>query len=263
MASRLGIVAGGGPLPRLVAEAAVAAGREVFTLGFSGITDPETPADRLVPLGALGRALVALREAGVDDVVLVGPVPRPRLADLQPDLRAIRLVARIAQRRIGDDAALRAVIAEIEAQGHRVVGADAVAPCLVAPLGPLAGRTADVASLRDLAIGIEACSSLGDAGQAVLVRRGEVIGREDRGGTDRMLSAIAPGDGGVMVKMAKPCQDRRVDLPTIGPQTVELAAARGLRGLFVEAGATLLIDRRGIAERADGYGLFVVGVPPR
>jgi DUF1009 family protein len=263
MPQRLGIVAGSGPLPRLVADAALAAGREVFILGFSGITAPETSAHRLVPLGAVGRALAALREAGVGDVVLVGPVPRPRLADLQPDLRGIRLMTRIVRDRVGDDAALRAVIAEIEAQGHRVVGADAVAPCLVAVVGPLAGRTADAASLRDLAIGVAACRALGDAGQAVVVRRGEAIGREDRGGTDRMLSAIAPGVGGVLVKMAKPCQDRRVDLPTIGPQTVELAAACGLRGLFVEAGATLLVDRRAIAARADGYGLFVVGVPPR
>jgi len=260
---RLGIVAGSGPLPRLVAEAAAAVGRKLFVLGFTGITAPDMPVHRLMPLGAMSRSLAVLREAGVGDVVLVGPVPRPRLTDLQPDLRAFRLVTRVVRGRIGDDAALRAVIAELEAQGHRVVGADEVAPALVARLGPLGAHDADAAALRDLAIGLEACRQLGDSGQAVVVRRGEIIGREQRGGTDQMLSGIAGDEGGVLVKRTKVAQDRRVDLPTIGPRTVELAAELGLAGLFVEADATLLVDPGQTRARADGLGLFVVGVAVR
>lgn len=263
MSGRLGIVAGSGPLPRLVAQAAAAGGRKLFVLGFTGITAPELPTHRLMPLGAMSRSLAVLREAGVDDVVLVGPVPRPRLSDLQPDLRAIRLMTRVVRGRIGDDAALRAVIGELEAQGHRVVGADAVAPALVVRAGTLGACRADEASLRDLTVGLEACRELGDGGQAAVVRRGEVIGREGRGGTDRLLADIPPGRGGILVKRTKIAQDRRVDLPTIGPRTVELAAEAGLRGLFVEADATLLVDRERTRARADALGLFIVGVPLR
>lgn len=263
MSGRLGIVAGSGPLPRLVAEAATADGRKLFVLGFTGITAPELPTHRLMPLGAMSRSLAVLREAGVGEVVLVGPVPRPRLSDLQPDLRAIRLATRVMRGRIGDDAALRAIIAELEGQGHRVVGADEVAPALVAPAGTLGARRADEASLRDLAAGLDACRQLGDRGQAVVVRHGEVIGHEQRGGTDRLLSDVPRGQRGILVKRTKIGQDRRVDLPTIGPRTVELAAEAGLRGLFVEAGATLLVDRERTRACADRLGLFIVGVPLR
>jgi hypothetical protein len=257
MAAPLGIVAGGGPLPRLVAEAARAEGRRVFTLGLDGITASDTATDRSVPLGCMGRALAALRRAEVAEVVLAGPVPRPRLADLRLDLRTIRLLLRLMLGRIGDDAALRAVIAEIERDALRVVGADVVAPLLVAEAGRLGRHAPDETALRDLAIGIAACRRLGDAGQAVVVRDGAIVGQEGRGGTDALLAGLDPGAGGVLVKLPKPGQDRRVDLPTIGPRTVELATKAGLRGLFVEAGGALLVERAALLAAADRAGLFV------
>lgn len=261
--ARLGIVAGGGPLPRLVAEAAVADGRAVFVLGLECITDPGTAVDRRVAFGALGAALSALREADVAEAVLAGPVPRPRLADIRPDARAARLLMRTMLGRIGDDAALRAIIAEIEREGIRVIGADAVAPRLVAGSGPLGSVMPDAEALDELPPGILACRALGDAGQAVVVRRGTVVGREGRGGTDALLTGLGQDSrGGVMIKLPKAAQDRRVDLPTIGPRTVELAALAGLRGLFVEAGGALLIDREALALAADRAGLFVFGIEP-
>ena len=187
----LGIVAGGGPLPRLVAEAVRAEGRRVFTLGLEGITAGNTVVDRSVPLGRMGKALAALDEAGVAEIVLAGPVPRPRLLDLRLDARAIRLLLRVMLGRIGDDGALRAVIAEIERQGYRVIGADDAAPPLVAGRGPMGGRAPHADAMRDLAIGIEACRALGDRGQAVVVRHGVTIGREGRGGTDRIAVGAA------------------------------------------------------------------------
>ncbi|HMR31879.1 MAG TPA: UDP-2,3-diacylglucosamine diphosphatase LpxI [Geminicoccaceae bacterium] len=255
-------MAGAGPLPRLVAQAATSRGRRVFTLGLDGITDRSTTADRSVPLGSLGAALTALREARLDEVVLAGPVPRPRLTDLRPDLRAARLMARLMLGRIGDDAALRAVIAAIEEEGMRVIGADAAAPELLAPAGAL-GKTAPMASaFGELPAGIAGCRELGDAGQAVVVQGGAVIGREGRDGTDALLAGSGGCPGGILVKLPKPHQDRRVDLPTIGPRTVELAAAAGLRGLFVEAGGTLVVDRPATVAAADRAGLFVFGIVP-
>lgn len=256
----LGIVAGGGPLPRLVAHAATARGRPVFILGFAGVTADETRAGRMVPLGAVGEAMAALRAERVDEVVLAGPVPRPRLGDLRMDARAARLLGRVMFGRLGDDAGLRAVIAESEHEGMRVIGAHEAAPELLAPLGRVGEVEADEADLRDLEAGIEGCRQLGDAGQAVIVRDGRIVDREGPDGTDALLAGLGRGHGGVMVKLPKPGQDRRVDLPTIGPRTVELAAAAGLRGLFVEADGTLLIDRAGISDTADRNGLFVVGV---
>lgn len=261
--SVLGIVAGGGPLPGLVAHAAAARGRPVFVLGLTGVTADEARADRLVPFGAVGEALCALRSAGAAEVVLAGPVPRPRVGDLRLDARAARLFGRVMFGRLGDDAALRAVIAEIEREGMRVIGAHVAAPELLAPVGRVGGIEAGAADLRDLEIGIVGCRQLGDAGQAVVVRDGRIVGREGPGGTDALLAGLGRGLDGVLVKLPKPGQDRRVDLPTIGPRTVELVAAAGLRGLFVEAGGTLLIDRAGIRDAADRSRRFVVGVAPR
>lgn len=258
--SALGIVAGGGPLPRLVAASALSRGRRVFALGLDGITDDTTPVNRSVPLGAMGLALAVLRNAGVDEVVLAGPVPRPRLGDLRPDARAARLLVRVMLGQVGDDAALRAVIREIEREGIRVIGADLAAPELVAPVGRLGEIEPDVRSLADLRVGIECCRRLGDAGQAVVVCDGRQVGQEGRGGTDELLSTLRGACGGALIKLPKASQDRRVDLPAIGPRTVELSAAAGLRGIFVEAGGALLIDRAELRERADRAGLFLFGI---
>jgi DUF1009 family protein len=267
MARRLAILAGRGPLPAQVAAAAHAQGAQVFVLAFEGETDPDLVRElphRWVPLGAVGRTIDALRAAGVEEVVLIGAVRRPPLGSL--DRRGMQLLARLGLRRHGDDQLLRLIVAELEGEGFRVVGADTLIGEVLAPEGPMTVLGPDADAIRDIALGIEVAERLGDLdiGQAVIVQQGLVLGVEAVEGTDALLARCAglkrAGRGGILVKVKKPGQERRADLPTIGPHTVRLAAETGIVGIAVQAGHCLIIERAEVIAAADRAGLFVIGV---
>ncbi len=268
-APRLGIVAGGGALPRRLVEACRQSGREVFVLALEGAAEPETVAG--VPhawcrIGAAARGLTLLRENGVSELVLAGGVRRPSLATLRPDWRAAKLFARLGYRALGDDRLLSAVVAEFEREGFRVIGADQVLGVALAQEGPFGQVVPDAVARNDIALGARVARALGrlDIGQAVVVLQGLVLGVEAIEGTDELVRRCAAlrrdGAGGVLVKVEKPGQERRADRPTIGPKTVAVAAEAGLRGIAVEAGATMVLDRAEVVAAADRVGLFVVGI---
>ncbi len=235
-----------------------------MVLGIAGFADPSV-VDHWIHMGEAGRVFDLLKAADTADVVLAGGLRRPALADIKPDLKGAGILARIAARLlpgVGDDTLLSAVIAEFEREGFRVVGADEVLSDLLAPAGNLGARAPDAGALADIAVGLGAARSLGaaDRGQAVIVLDGAVIGAEDVQGTDALI--VRHGKpGAVLVKAKKPQQERRADLPTIGPATVANAARAGLKGIAVEAGHTLVLGRADVAAAADAAGLFVVGVP--
>jgi UDP-2,3-diacylglucosamine hydrolase len=262
----LGILAGGGELPRRLVAACASLARPCFVVAFEGHADEATVAGvahAWTPLGAVGRVFDALREAGVHDVVLAGTIKRPSLLKLKPDARGAAALARIGLRAMGDDGLLRAVMAELEREGFRVVGAHDVLGRLTAPPGVLGRVVPDAQARSDIARGVEVARALGavDVGQAVVVQQGIVLGLEAAEGTAALLARVGAlrreGPGGVLIKLAKPGQDRRVDLPTIGVATVEQAAAAGLAGIAIEAGATLVLDLAGVIVAADAAGLFL------
>ncbi|PWC48780.1 LpxI family protein [Azospirillum sp. TSA6c] len=266
---KLAILAGGGTLPARIAEAVRGQGRDVFIVAFDGHTDPQTVAG--LPhlwsrFGAAGTILRRLHEEGVGEVVLAGPVRRPSFTELMPDWRTARFLARVGTRALGDDGLLRAVVREVEEDGFRVVGLHELLKDLLTVAGPVGRLMPDADAERDIARGVEVARALGalDVGQGAVVQQGFVLAVEAIEGTDAMLGRCAglirPGLGGVLVKVKKPKQDRRIDLPTMGVTTVERAAASGLRGIAVEAGGSLLVDRAAVAEAADRLGLFVVGI---
>jgi DUF1009 family protein len=268
MTAKLGIVAGGGELPRRLIEACRGERREFFVLAFHDQTDPETVAG--VPhawcrLAAGGKALSLLRAHGVGELVFAGRIRRPSLAALRPDARAARFFARVGYRTLGDDGLLSAIVKEVEAEGFRVVGADELLRVAM-PEGALGRVEPDAEAAADIAHGLRIARALGalDIGQAVVVQQGLVLGVEAIEGTDALIARCAglrrDGPGGVLVKAAKPGQERRIDLPAIGARTVAAAAAAGLRGIAAEAGGALLLDRDEVVRRADAAGLFVVGV---
>ncbi len=268
---KLGLLAGGGGLAPAVAAAARAEGRAVFVVAFKGHTDPGWLAGfahAWVPLGAVGRTLALLHEAGCEEVCLIGRVGRPSLAAVALDRRARAMLARLGSRDAGDDRLLRLIVAELEADGFRVVGADALGSGLLATAGPIAGGAVPADAWADVRRGVAVARALGavDVGQAVVVQAELVLGVEAAEGTDALLARCAAlkreGPGGVLVKGRKPGQERRVDLPTIGPDTVRGAAAAGLRGIAVEAGHTLVADLDGLERAAAEAGVFVVGVEP-
>lgn len=268
----LGILAGGGPLPGRVAAAAQAAGRAVFLVGLEGYAEPSVLAPYphgWARLAAGGRILSLLRAQACRDVVLVGPVRRPSLLDLRPDAEGARLLARIGRAAFaGDDGLLAAVVRVLAEEGFRVVGAHEVLTEAVAPHGTLGQHAPDAQAMADIARGVAVVRALGavDVGQGCVVQQGIVLAVEAIEGTDAMLARAAglarPGPGGVLVKLVKPGQERRADLPTVGARTVRAAAAAGLRGLAVEAGGTLLADRAALVATADASRLFLLGIDP-
>jgi UDP-2,3-diacylglucosamine hydrolase len=270
-APRLGIIAGGGGLPRHLVDACRAAGRTVFVLALEGAADPATVAGvahAWCRLGAAARGLSLLRENNVTELVLAGGLRRPSLASLRPDWRAAKLFARIGYRALGDDGLLSAIVGEFEREGFRVIGADQLLAAGLAPEGVLGTLRPDAQGLADIEHAHRLARALGalDVGQAVVVQQGLVLGIEAIEGTDELLRRCAglrrEGPGGVLVKVEKPGQERRADRPTIGPHTVTLAAAAGLRGIAVEAGVTIILDRDEVIAAAEQAGLFVVGIPP-
>jgi UDP-2,3-diacylglucosamine hydrolase len=267
--NRLGIIAGSGGLPRRIVDCCRAAGRDLFVLALEGAAEPQ--AVEGVPhawcrLGAAAKGLALLRENKVTDLVLAGGINRPSLAALRPDWRTARLFARLGYRALGDDGLLSAVVDELEREGFRVVGPEQLLVSGLAAEGPIGRGEPDAQATTDIEHGLCVARVLGalDIGQAVVVQQGLVLGVEAIEGTDALLRRCAElrrdGPGGVLVKAEKPGQEQRADRPTIGPRTVALAAAAGLRGIAVEAGATIVIDRDEVAAAADRAGLFVVGV---
>jgi DUF1009 family protein len=208
-----------------------------------------------------------MRDNGVSDVCFAGGVRRPTLATIRPDWRAAKFFAKVGYRMLGDDGLFSAIAKELELEGFRVIGAHELLDAGAAvPEGPL-GRLAPPADVQgDIARGIMIARALGaaDIGQAVVVQQGLVLGVEAIEGTDALLRRCAglrrEGAGGVLVKVEKPGQESRIDRPTIGPETVRLAAEAGLQGIAVEAGGTLLLDRDEVVGAADAAGLFIVGV---
>ncbi len=262
----VGIIAGGGSLPGLVEQGCRSAGRPCLMIGLEGQADVAgcgREPDAWVRLGAAEQLLGHLRKAGVTSVVLAGKVRRPSVAELRPDARAFRILAKAARMAFGDDGLLRAIVGEFESEGFAVVGADTLVDELLAPAGLWTRKRPSDQDTIDIARGTAVGRALGavDVGQAVVVQGGQVLAVEAAEGTTAMIRRAGrerrEGGGGVLVKLAKPGQERRVDLPTIGPETVTAVADAGLAGIAIEAGSVLAIDRDTIVARADANDLFV------
>jgi hypothetical protein len=188
------------------------------------------------------------------------------LSAIRPDWRAAKFFAKVGYRMLGDDGLLSAVVKELEIEGFRLIGAHELLDATAVPEGPLGRVRPDADADADIKRGIRLALAIGalDVGQAVVVQQGLVLGIEAIEGTDALLRRCGglrrEGVGGVLVKLAKPQQESRIDRPTIGARTVTIAAEAGLRGIAVEAGATLMLDREAVIRAADEAGLFVVGV---
>ena len=268
----LGILAGGGHLPAQVATAARAAGRSVFIVGLEGFADPTVLSawpHRIIRMGAAGRILSTLRAHGCQDLVLIGPVRRPSLLDLRPDAEGARILARVGRAAFaGDDGLLAAVIKVLGEEGFSVIGAHEVMRAPLGPAGVLTCAAPDAQAMADIRRGVAVVRALGrvDVGQGCVVQQGLVLAVEAVEGTDAMLARAAglrrDGPGGVLVKLVKPGQDRRADLPTMGAETIRGAAAAGLRGVAFEAGGTILADAEATVATANAAGMFLLGLDP-
>jgi DUF1009 family protein len=274
----LGVIAGGGAVPLVVAAAARDAGRPVCVFPIVGEADRAVDAfpHHWVRWGEIGRLFDLLVREKVSDVVICGAVNRPDFTAIRVDLGAVLSLPKILSLMVGgDDTVLKNVVRFFEDRNYRVLGAHEIAPSLVATAGVLGRHKPDTAAMLDIARGFEAAGLLGslDIGQAAVAVGGRVIGVEGIEGTDELIARIADlrsrgrlksgAREGVLVKAAKPQQDLRVDMPTIGPRTVEAAAAAGLAGIAVEAGRVMIVDRAATVAAADKARLFLAAEPAR
>jgi UDP-2,3-diacylglucosamine hydrolase len=268
MPPKLGIIAGGGALPRLLVQHCQDAERPIFAVLLKGQADEgdfDSIPHATLRMGKAGSIIKRLHHEGVTELVLAGTITKPSWLALMPDFWTLSFLLQSGTFSKGDNTLLQALISALENVGFRVVGADDILPELLTPTGCLTNKTPNAEHQKDIDAGIKAALNLGsrDQGQAVVSALGRIIAEEDRRGTDAMLTDLNNGTGlratgGVLVKLLKPNQERRVDLPSIGPVTIAKAQAAGLSGIVLTAGGSLIFERQAVIEAANRAGLFIV-----
>src|SRR3989440_4237233 len=276
ISSPVGLIAAGGVMPFAVADSLIARGINPVVFALRGACDPvavERFRHHWISIGQLGRAVKLFRAENCRHLVFIGTLVRPALSEIRLDWGTLRVIGRLwAAFRGGDDHLLSGIGRILEQDGFRMVGIKDVAPDLLMPVGCLTLKTPDENAAADIAQGRDVLRALSpfDIGQAAVVIDGHVVGVEDIEGTDGLLARVARlrAEGrirastarGVLVKAPKSGQDLRFDLPTIGPRTVEGAAAAELARIAIVAGNTIVVEPQAVIEAADAAGLFVTGL---
>jgi DUF1009 family protein len=267
--TKLGLIAGGGMMPVEIINHCRQKGIDVFAVGLEPFASEE--ALKEVPhifarIGEAGKIENALKKHDVRDIVFAGGIKRPSLKEMMPDWEGVKILAKLAIKKMSDDSLFRAVIAEVEARGFRLLGIEEVVPEMMFSKGLYGKIKPSDEDMDDIKRGIEVAKVLGqvDVGQAVVVQEGMVLAVEAVEGTDMMLSRAASvkksGKAPVMVKIKKPGQETRTDMPAMGLQTIEQLKKYGIKGIAVEAGGILLIEREKVIKMADKAGIFIVGI---
>jgi DUF1009 family protein len=278
-APALAIVCGGGSLPFALADAAKQRGRRVVLFALRGWADPKRVAaypHHWTWMGQFSRFMRIAADEGCREVALIGSVSRPALWQIRPDFRVLALMPQIVKLYRGGDDHLQSGIGRLlEQHGFKLLGPKDIAPELMMPHGVIGDRAPGERDRADIARGLALlhATSPFDIGQAVVVADNHVLAVEGPEGTDQALARVAelrragrirtPLGAGVLVKAPKAGQDHRIDLPSIGPATVERVAASGLAGVAVTAGSTIVAEPERIASVADRANVFVVGVDDR
>jgi DUF1009 family protein len=275
----LALLCGGGALPFTVADAAIARGRRVVLYPVRGFVEPERVASyshHWIAVGQFGRFKRLVAQEGCREVVMIGSLVRPAWSQMRFDFGMFLMLPTILRGfRGGDDHLLSSLSRVMEKAGLRLLGAHEVAPEILVPegaLGRVAPRAGDAADIEK-AFDFLAVNGRFDMGQAVVVADNQVLAVEAAEGTDAMIERVVelraigrirlPAGVGILAKAPKPQQDRRFDLPTIGPTTVENVVRAGLAGIAVRSGETVIAEAATMVAAADRAGIFVVGIPDR
>lgn len=263
---RLGIIAGGGQFPKLIADEAKAQGLFVAACGFLNNTDENLKnfcdSFQILALGQLSKLINFFKANKVTHVCFAGTINKPKALDIRPDLRAAKLLFSLKTK--GDDVLLRAILGEFEKEGFQCVSASVFLPCLKSPAGVLTNREIPQEILADMQYGFPIAKSMGsyDIGQCLVVKQGMVMAVECLEGTDAALKRAYElgGSGCVAVKVVKPNQDERIDLPSIGLKTIENLIQYKYAGLAIEADKTLFFDRDQALALANKHKLHIIAL---
>ncbi len=267
---KIAIIAGRGLLPSALARSCLSLGLEPLIVAFKGQTDlePLRGLDHFwIRLGRTGTLLKRLKQEGISDLVMIGGMRRPSLSELRPDWKTLEFFTKYGLSALGDDGFLKALRVFLEKEGFQIHGFQAFMPELLTPEGVLGRHMPQDHDRADILRGVAVLKALAplDVGQAVLVQNGMVLGIEAAEGTDALILRCAGlkrqgVQGGVLVKLSKTGQDPDLDLPAMGPQTIEHMIQSGLSGVAIEAGASSIVEKERTMALADRNGIFVLGI---
>ena len=269
--AKLGIICGGGALPQALIEACVAKNIPYFAVALEGqcnLSVFDGGEYITARLGQAGKIIKTLKREGVGDLVMIGHVKRPSLKDLKPDLKTAEFFAKEGARVLGDDGLLVALRRFLQKEGFVLHGVQDYMPELLTPRGTLTKVKPTKNDENDIARGIDVIRAMGalDIGQAVVIQDGFVLGVEAAEGTDALIKRCTDlkrkGKAPVLVKLSKPGQDGDLDLPTIGPNTIENVIAAGFAGVAVHAGQSFMFDQSKSIDNADKAKIFITGISP-
>ena len=267
---KVGLIAGEGDFPLEVAQSISQKNIEVFIVALKNIAskDIERYPHIWVRMGQIGKAIQALKENNCEELILIGGVKKPNLWLLKPDFGALKLFFKLVMLPSkGDASILKTLLQFLEIDNKfKVVGAEKYIPHLLMSEGLLAGEKIDKQTQIDIDIAIANCINIGfkDIGQACVVVNGEIITSEDVSGTDNMLRNLVSKEikfskKGVLVKLTKPIQDKRVDLPVIGMQTIHLVKEIGLKGIAIENRSSFILEKEQVIKFANDNEIFIYG----
>jgi hypothetical protein len=265
---RLGLIAGNGRFPLLFVEAAKAEGVEIVVVAHEGETPGEIalliPTVTWVRVGELGKIITTFQRAGIAQAVMAGGISKVgALAHFQPDRRGLAFISRLSS--LKDDVILRGVAQELESEGIEIIESTRFLSSLLPQEGTLTTSAPDAQQWADVRLGIAVAREVGrwDIGQSVVVKRGTVLAVEGVEGTSATIrrGGELGGAGTVVVKVSKPQQDLRFDLPAIGPETIAVMREVQASVLAIEAGKTLMIEKTTLLHAAETAAISVVAVP--
>ncbi len=266
---KLGIIAGDGYLPRHVYDACIESETEVVVIGLDNETDYEIFADVEIskfPVFKVSKIIKKLKDEKVSHITLAGKVKRADISRLLLDLKGAKLFAQIIKHGLADNSILQTIIRFLEKEGFEIIAPEKIASQIVIGKGCLTKTKPNKNALGDIKKGMKVLKGIADfdVGQALVIQHGLVLGVEAAEGTDELLKRCGEikqsGDGPILIKISKPKQDRRVDLPCIGSETIKNAIEFGFRGIAAEAGSALILDQDSTIKLANQNKIFIVGV---
>lgn len=268
---KIGLIAGNGRFPLIFAEKAREQGLSVVAVAHRGETQPELEKEisasggqiHWIHVGQLSRMIRIFKSAGVEQVIMAGGIKKTRLfSNLRPDLRSLRLLRQVGQKK--DDLLLRAVAQELESEGLKVRESTLYLSSILATKGPMTRRKPTSGEWQDIRFGWEIAKEIGrlEIGQCIVVKQRVVLAVEAIEGTDETIrrGGRLCRSGAVVIKVSKPHQDLRFDVPAIGPSTIETMMEVNAATLALEAGKTLLLDKEVVLEKANQAGISIVGM---